>query len=413
MNISKTLLAGVVALATVAAASAQNIVYITGSTAFRSATVNAIGSLYSGGSTASDNATFTSANAVTWSGGSVGGTACTIKVSWAGSASGIQTVGGLSGGGAPFSVRFLPNSATGTSNPDPRQSANPADPENPDIAMSDVFQGATPFNGTFNGTTYDSLNDQTVGVVSFVWAASSGFPLNGGTSPISNYSMTPQVAQDLFPNGKGPLSLITGSSGDDNNGIIATGRDPDSGTRLTSVSESGIGVNTTLTQWKPAGISGGVIGSLALYPATTINGVAIAAGNGGESSGSTLRGYLVNTVSTGAAHNVDAGFNSAFLITYLGVSDYNSVSGSGAVQLLYTGNQFSQNSIIEGKYTMWGYEHLDYRSSASGFPVTFGNGLATKIQGETSAQLSPNVSIGDMTKVQRFADGGTVFSLLH
>ena len=57
---------------------------------------------------ASDNATFTSANVITWKGGNISGTPVTIKVSYSGAAAGIQAVAG-----APnFTVGFLPDAAT-------------------------------------------------------------------------------------------------------------------------------------------------------------------------------------------------------------------------------------------------------------------------------------------------------------
>ena len=87
----------------------------------------------------------------------------------------------------------MPVWATGTNNPNPQTAGNPADNEVPDIALSDVFQGTTPFNGSFNGVTYAALTDNEVGVVAFTFAASKGFP--------AGQTMTSQIAQDLFPGG--------------------------------------------------------------------------------------------------------------------------------------------------------------------------------------------------------------------
>jgi hypothetical protein len=151
-----------------------------------------------------------------------------------------------------------------------------------------------------------------------------------------------------------------------------------------------------------------------LYPRTTVNGVDTQQdGNSGESSGSSLRGFLTNTVNASAIQNaIDPTYNGGYLVTYLGVGDFNNVSGSGAVQLLYTGNAFSQASIEEGKYTFWGYEHLDYKSTLSGVKLSFATNLRNHIQAETSATLSPNVALGDM-QVSRTGDGGIVSSNLH
>jgi hypothetical protein len=419
MKLSKYVMAGILALTITSSTYAQTPIYITGSTAFRGATVNGISGILSGTvSIAYDGLTSgvtgpANANAVTWTGGNIGGTAVTIKASWSGSAAGVQTVAG-----APnFNVRFLPDGASGGNNADPRNPANPADPEVPDVAMSDVFQAATPFTGTCNGVTYAGLNDTSVGVVTFVFAASSGFPIGGGAGTSSSYSMTPQLAQNLYPGGLVPLSMITGLVADNNTGVIATGRDFDSGTRLTTMAETNVGISTgpcgigtLLHQWKPT-ISGGSVTALALYPRTTINGVDTQVpGNSGESSGSSLRGFLTNTVSVAAAHQVDPTLTGGFLMTYLGVSDYNNVSAT-AVKMRYAGNDFSQLAVEQGQYTFWGYEHLDYKV-LGGVKLTFATNLANHILGETSATLNPNVAISDMA-VQRFADGGPVSSLLH
>src|SRR4029077_1606703 len=98
-----------------------------------------------------------------------------------------------------------------------------------------------------------------------------------------------------------------------NTALVATGRDFDSGTRLTAVTEPGIGANTVLKQYQPT-VSAGAVTALALYPRTTINGVDTQAdGNGGESSGSSLRGFLTNTVNASAIQNaIDPTYKGGF-----------------------------------------------------------------------------------------------------
>ena len=413
MKISTTLLGGIALLGMTGLASAQTKIYVTGSTAFRASATTEINNLLTangGGYTiATDTAgasAVTSANAVTWTGGKINGTAVTIKVSWSGSGSGIQTVAAPSG---TFLVGFLPDGATGTANADPRTNSNPHESAVPQITLSDVFQGTTPFNGTFNSVTYASLapsgNSSIVGVVAFTFAASKGFT--------ANLNMSPQVAVSLFAGGNIPLSELTGNAGDQNTALVATGRNADSGTRLTATAETNVGVNTVLTQYLPT-VSSGTVTALQPYPASTINGVNYAAGNGGESSGGTLRGYLTNTVNPSAVQNAtgDNTYNAGYLVTYLGVSDFNAVSGSGAVALNYNGVAESQTTIEQGSYTFWGYEHLYYKSSLTGIALTFAQSLTSQIKGSTSATLSPNVSVNDM-QVQRSSDGGPISSLVH
>lgn len=413
MKTLKSFLAITLALASIGAVSAQTKTYITGSTAFRSATVAAITSTLSGTvSIAYDGNTSgvtsqSNANAVTWTGGNIGGTAVTIKASWSGSAAGIQTVAGTSGGGAPFNVRFLPDGATGSANNDPRAGANANEAANPDISMADNYQGTTPFNGTFQSVVYSSLLDNLVGIVTFKWAASVGFP--------ANQSMTPQLAENLYQNlGITPLSMWTGVSGDRTVGVYATGRNPDSGTRITTFAESGIGVFRLVQQWQPT-LSGATITALQLYPVESINGVSTQVdGNSGENSGSSLRNFLTKTLTSGAYQTWDPSLTNGYMLTYLGVSDFNSVSGSGAVGLFWNGVDFSQAAVMEGKYTFWGYEHLDYKSNlgngTTGGPavkLSFATNLKNNIVATSSATLNPNVKLSDM-QVKRFVDGGRI-----
>ena len=271
MKTLQYLLTIVAAVTMVGTASAQTKIYVTGSTAFRTAAVTAINTVLgvtpaawdgnSSGVTSSTNA-----NVQIWNTGTY-----IVKASWSGSSGGIQTVAG-----APhFNVRFLANIGTngvvaGSNNNDPRGSGSTnAETHVPDIAMSDVFQGGSPFNGTVGGVAYASLTDNKVGIVTFRWTASASFP---GTD------MTPQIAQYLYTNvGVAPPSLWTGLSSDASKVVYAGGRDADSGTRGTTFAETGIGIFASVQQWQPINISGGSIGDIKLYDPETINGISYSA----------------------------------------------------------------------------------------------------------------------------------------
>lgn len=409
MKILKLLFAGLLAMATVATASAQTKIYVTGSTAFRAAAVSAITSVVGVAPSAFDGGTSgvtgpNNANAATWTGGSIGGNPVTIKASWSGSAGGIQTVAGS------LNVRFLPDGA-GTTAADPRNTSNPAEVAVPHVALSDVYQGSTPFNRTFQAVTYNTLSDTPVGVVTFKWVASNGFP---------GSNITNTQAQQLFGAGFAPLALFTGNAtgtgiptrnGDQLKVVYATGRDFDSGTRLTAFADSGLGAQATVVQYR-ATVSGDTVTALTKYPVTVINGVSTGSlGNGGESSGSTLRAFLNKALTAGAYQTEDGGATGGYLLSYLGVSDANTVlpggSGAGAapaVELSFNGVPFSVGAVEQGNYGFWGYEHVLYRSTQSGLPKTFGDNLANQILSLTTAALSPNIAISDMA-VQRGGDG--------
>src|SRR5262249_8663037 len=58
----------------------------------------------------------------------------------------------------------------------------------PNVAISDVFQYATPFHGNLVGTSYASLINQLVGVVTYEWLCT-------GNAPAALTNMTSQAAQ--------------------------------------------------------------------------------------------------------------------------------------------------------------------------------------------------------------------------
>ena len=312
-------------LAGVFTASAQTTIVMTGSTAFRSQT-------HAGILAAMDAApapqfkftggTLGSANAAVFVGNCLGNPVI-IKCSWSGSSGGIQTtsatapaltVGTLDTTG----VAVSPGTSGAT---DPR---NPKiNPLRPDIAMGDSTQSSTPFRGVVatnpsptppgvTGNTYVTLLDATinstsanpnavhgapsaVGIVPFRWVVSKSGP--------AGLNMTNQFAQALYNTvGAAPLALLTGLAADEGTTVYATGRDPDSGTRVIVLAEARVAtpvVQNTITA--AAGAMTNVVLSSALNNPPGLNGYAIAAGDNGESSGGTLATRLGNTGPVGAA----------------------------------------------------------------------------------------------------------------
>src|SRR4051812_12657899 len=180
--------AGLFALALAAAAQAQTPIRITGSTAFRGATVTAISKIFDNNtfSVGYTGTSFTGATAANFR-GLVGNVDVLIKTSWSGAEGGVQTV---AFGAAPLTVKFLPDDATVTpaapgtgaggtqSLPDPTASGAPAasfKAEIPDIAMGDQFNASSAFYGDFKGKNYPALVESPfspVGVVAFQFVAS-------------------------------------------------------------------------------------------------------------------------------------------------------------------------------------------------------------------------------------------------
>lgn len=407
MKTIKTLLASLLALGLVSAAQAQTEVLITGSTAFRANTLNAIQNIMSPGYTFGWVGTG-AYNGSTWAiiKGTVAATGANviIKTHFSGSEGGNQTVSGQ------IPIVFLDNSSA--TSPPPGTSGLP-DPtgtgpmEVPDIGMSDTYQSSSFFFGTYFGHSYPALNavlttpglptGQIVGVVQFKWCA-------GKNTPASMTNMTSQLARDLFGAGTAALALWTGLSTDHGTTVFAVGRDFDSGTRLTTFAESGVGAKAVVKQYFPYDSSGnvlntagGTIDHFGLTPAGSVNGIPYGPGNGGYSSGGNQSKGMNNTPPA-----------NQLCVGYLGTNDADGqISGSGLKELSYNGVTLGlpENSslIKEGAYTFWGYEHLYYRDSANTTVEGTADTLALQIY-NTDAPLPHYVDM----QVQRLTDGGTV-----
>ncbi|MDZ4286578.1 MAG: hypothetical protein U0984_01390 [Prosthecobacter sp.] len=437
------------------------IIRITGSTAFRSASHSAIVALFDSPPVAGYSGSNLSGSNQSFFYGQVGAQPVIVSTSWSGSTGGIQVVAGsipvnflndnLADSGQPALALAGAGATGGTS------LAVGTNSQVADVAMGDSYQSATPFKTPV-------LADQKVGVIGFKWivnrgtnvvtttatstagspvltvASSAGLSvgmtvkstslpntllkilsvdsgtqvtLTSGTgvlvgtdvstgfaspSPISNINT--QVAQALWSNGTAKLSQFTGNSADDGVTVYATGRDPDSGTRLTTFAESGIGVDSTVTQYKPT-VSGSTITAVAPYPPQTVNGILFTEGNGGESSGSTLRNYFGLT---SAAIN-------GYIISYMSTGDAPTAINAGGKELTYNGVAFSDAALREGLYTFWCYQHVLYSAtwnSAAGGSLEAKKKAIVDVYANLIKTTYAPIKLNEMN-CSRTADGGVVF----
>jgi hypothetical protein len=427
MKLFKTL--ALIALASCCAATlnAQTKVYITGSTAYRSAVHTAILHIYDTTPTPVSfgytGTSFGGASQAIFE-GTIGGVSTNIYTSWSGSEAGIQTVADPN---PATTVNFLPDSTTVSPSPGSGSAPTGTDPHKPLVAMSDTFQSTSQFNSTFNGVTYNALleadgtssgHGSPVGVVAFKWCASAG---------ASFANITSQLCRSLYNAGKLPLALFTGSSADETSVVIALGRNPDSGTRLTAFAESGIGALSGVKQFEPLDSAAAQVTSpsstitkFVNWPAETINGVPVSTFNSGYSSGGNLSKAMRAVTSDPVTIQIGAGTKSyaASIVTrvgYLGTSDAdpNLLSGSGpalGTELSYNGVSLGNvngdyntvTALTEGKYTFWGFEHLLYNSGIDTTVKGVADKLATQLH-DTDAV----VKLSSM-KVTRATDGANV-----
>jgi hypothetical protein len=426
MKLVKNFVLAVAALSFATGAQAATInLYLTGSTAYRGATHNAIKNYGTGVADAGTlqygyiGTSFTGAGQAifTWT---QGGGADTYRVftSWSGSEGGLQTVGD-----ATKTVNFLPTS-TPVSTGGTSGATTGTDAHHPDAAMSDTFQSSSAFYGTFQGVTYDTLTEATgttggLGVVPFKWCANK-------TSSVT--AVTSQLLRQLYSAGKVPLALFTGNSADHTKPVLALGRDPDSGTRLTAFADSGIGSLATVTQFQPQDstntlvkLSSATIAKFVKWPQSTVNGIVYGVGNGGYSSGGDLSKAMAASLA-GTVTITPAGAGSPYsganisIVGYLGTGDadsnlLNAGNPNLGIELSYNGTTLGNvggdyntvTALTEGKFSYWGYEHMYYNASTiNPSSQTVADGVATQLKTTDAV-----VKLASMA-VKRDTDGSPV-----
>jgi hypothetical protein len=405
---------GALALSLAQQAAADVTVRLTGSTAFRSGTHKAIVAMMGGeanckfahgaivGSTTATQTSYEGADYTTIQGTASGISGITtVQCSWTGSATGVKDVA------QGNNLSFVPTTALPASNgyANAAVAQSPTQTATAKYAFSDVFQSST-------ATTTPALTDTIMAVIPFSWVAnrlSTGFT-----------NMTQQGARALFTNGFQPKSLFTGNAADADY-ILPVGRDIGSGTRITCLAEIKYGVNTPVQQWKitsSGSVGSGNIVSAQLWPVGDGIGSATP-GNGGYTSGSTIRNFFGMTSTASGAYlgvnlidqdgNTVANDLNVTLVSWLGVSDVATAVTNGAVRLAYEGVTYDGSNkglIYNGRYTAWGYLHCYTPGGLNTDEVQFRSNLSTQLDNESVIGASGLRS--SQMLVSRTADGAVV-----
>ena len=339
------------------AAFAQVDVTVTGSTAFRSVTIDRAWSIFDV-SNRSAQTNSASTGLITFSGTmsnaapSLGGTVVKLRLSFSGSARGMEDVRNST----LINVAALPGEAApGVSNTT----------RIPDLALSDVFpSSATP------PIPESAFNRSVLGVIPFVYVK------NNALTGVTNLTQS-QANLLMIASGTGgmPSSFLGGNN---SNPIYMTGRDAESGTRIS--------VEKCI----------GFVGSPLLW---TTNG----AGNFVVTNGLTSGGLERDIIKAKA----DA-------IGYLGVADANAIAASASL-VPFNGIPFSHTNVVIGQYSIWGYEHLVNKVGLSATKVTVRDALKAAItapffQASNTLYNVAFTAVAEM-HVERGSDGGTITSL--
>ncbi len=400
MKINKVILASSLALALASMASAQTILHVSGSTAFRAETTQAIIKAL-GGNSATFAFNQNSTNTATIKNASQAiiynsNQSIIVETSWSGSVQGLTdlttgvvettylnpatynpvsgTVKATAGtlGGTP------PVYSGGTSIPSGTAVfvSAPAD-----VALADNFANEV------HGLNVSVLNpDNQVGVVTFSWVKNVGAPAD-----IAN--VTNSLAQTLLGAGSVPQSNFSGNPAETTN-VFVVGRDNLSGSRYVTFAETGFGINSFPSQ-NEVTASG-----------TTVASINPVSGNTGYSSGGSIASALILTGSNNAGVG---GAGPGWLVSYLGTADSQTVTAGGGALLTYNGVANTTANVQNGAYTFWGYEHFNTLKTLGGTGLTTANAIATQLTNVDAADFGAGVLINSMNVARSGGDGSPIF----
>lgn len=449
MNKSKFVIAAAAAVLACSSAQADTVIHITGSTAFRSQTIASIQNLIGAGnfkaafSNLSNGSSTSNATRSIIQGPIAALPAAgivTFKCSWSGSTGGIKTVVNNLTSTPWMSVTNLPAS-NGTAPVIADASVSYAldtgifagETALADVTMEDTSQAST-------GFTSQTLTEIKVGVLPFEWVAGNG-------SPTTLTNITPLLIKAAISGGA-PLSLFTGDAADVDEVVYVAGRNFDSGTRLTALTEADLSPFASVQHVQAivsgtAGAAGSSITKLRYYRAETVLDQAFATGQSGYSSGGTVADVLATPGAQTAATAADGtdivgddGEELSFgyvgpshLVACLGRSDAaravktNVIGGNTAHRLTYNGvsivnaggnlatgvptNGYNDAVVKEGIYQLWEFQKLAYRQSYSGNGKAVADALAANITANVTA--SSGIKLSEM-HVTKQVEGGVITS---
>ncbi|HEU6447312.1 MAG TPA: hypothetical protein VFV23_02600 [Verrucomicrobiae bacterium] len=419
MKITTKITAALIAMGIVSHAMATDpVVYLTGSTAFRSIVESALAS--SAGGT-NNGAVFDSAPSYTTYGGStagganymvfhgtVGGQGVYINCAWSGSEAGIASAcnttllnqdrdgNSVALAGSPATwidvTKVTLDGSVNSANPSPgimESSSHGAD-----LAQADTSQAVswTPYVAG----TQTALNDYgTEGIVTFTWAKNVNTTPDASWASLTNVTL-PQLAVELGHGYEFP-AFFTGVSSQTNEYVYVVGRNKGSGTRMNALADTGYGTKKSVTQFSIGeGIEVASTGSLLLDYENN---------NGYESGGgvATALGF------DGSCHQQDPFFPQYagwFAIGYLGCGDAITHGLTVANNwLACDGVQESNGSIEEGQYSFWGHEHLYGKYQIAGIQNTVGQAVFNAV--------SKNLDLQGYGSVPANHDGGIALKYMH
>jgi hypothetical protein len=381
MSIKTSLTAALIAAGFICQAASPNVVYLTGSTAFRSTIYNELntaGQVFDSSpavTRATRSGTSASGASYMLFYGNIGGTPTYIDCYWNGSEAGIACAANVTvlNDGLPLAGNpaiwlkadgtVAMNDQTGA----PTSGELEASSHGADLATADTSQAVSLTPYVANTST--ALKDYGVmGIIAFAWVKNVNSSPNAAWSNLKN--ITTYQMQALFAAPQ-HAALLTGVA-TDTNYVYMVGRNKGSGTRVNVLADASYGITTAVNQFS---IGGGVS-----TPTTGTLSLLSEADNGYESGGG-VAGALGIDGSCGQTDPYHAGYPGWIAVGYLSCSDaIKSGLTVASNWLTENGVAESDGTVIEGQYSYWGNEHLFGKYNISGYQDTVGSKIITAMQ---------------------------------
>jgi len=402
MKIIPQISAALLALGIVSQAGADQVVYLTGSTAFRS-TVEATlannsgtnsGGLFDAGTVTMEtwgNSSASGANYMIFH-GTVNGTPVYVNCAWSGSEAGIAsacntTLTNLDRNNNPIPLAGSPEIWVDVSNAAVNLTAPPGTIISTNPPASIEENGGVPSHGSdlaqadtsqaiswtpFKSGTQTALKDYGVeAAVTFVWTR------NHQTSPThewlncSNVTL-PQLVV-LLGDGVEPASFFSGNTNDSDFTVYLVGRNLGSGTRMNELADSTFGAHNPVQQFS---IGYGIEETPHQNSLILTN-----EGDNGYESGGDVAKALAIVTPTGSCQQADP-FNGGtgwFALGMVSPSDALNTGNFGGEPtsdwVTVDGVSESNASIENGSYYFWGHEHLYGKFGITGTQDNVGSRL--------------------------------------
>jgi hypothetical protein len=400
MKVKAAITTALVALGIVSQASADNVVYLTGSTAFRGTVYNALhtpGVVFDGAVTEAEFGSSQSGANYMLFHGLIGGTATYIDCAWSGSEAGIASASNVTidNDGTPLAgspETWLKAdgsiSMSGLLGAAPTAGQLEAASHGADLTQADTSQAVSLTPRVANTST--DLKDYGVqGIVAFTWVKNVNSAPTSEWTSLTNVTI-PQI-NALVSQGFQPTAFFTGIATQTNNYAYLVGRNKGSGTRANELADSGYGTTRSVQQFS---IGGGVSTPTV---STLILGYE---GNNGYESGGGVATALGIDGSCGQTDPFFATHTGWYAVGFLGISDGLSHGLTTAGNwLMADGVLESDGAIEEGQYAFWGHEHLFGKHNISGFQDTVGAKIFSGVQtaigtaGSVPSAHSPGIAL--------------------